>query len=598
MMKLDEIFDISEKILNHYLNIGDYFLSGDDTDLVKYVEKLKDLLLIEDLAFEKFITQNDRETIYEIVFESDFVNEQKIAEIVYERISEKMYKRLFSANEAANVTMEALKKITNITDNDEEQIRKYVEKEVKQIEFISDEPRVEIARNYITFLKSEIEKEKNLDVRARLASAIVLEIYKNNDIEEELLRKNFKIDDNWIRINNILGLNDDEVLHYNKVLIEFASDEMENTISEALSLNWDVTLKSKYFSTILRCKMRSILYALENRMLDVIKSNILFLVEEHKNENLAGVKIIKAGLTESEEDRIKYPKLLMQTEQSRVLQIESKIYSLYQTLIELEIKRYNGEDVDFDIEMAILNLKVIKEEEDSVFVEDLTKKIKTNPLTGVKSVLFNFDDTNDEIATRTIGKIEKLKNYVALKKYGASEKNARHAIKSSDFVDVYKNILFFLNDAIECANPEDREYLIKQKFDYIYQNIGLEEVAIQTNFQISKNDLIFPDGFFKTGDYDEDLSEFLRKMINTELNGLIFKERENSKELMEFLQKTVAIMRGCLYTFSEEEYENVVYELEESVDKISDQSYTTATAINIAIELSKKDRTLYPKLVL
>lgn len=596
MERFNELIEISNEILEIYLKIAGCLISKidgncDETVFLETIDDLKCLLFQEELALEKILLENNREFIFEVVFDLKQTNENKVVDIIYDRIREKMYKKLFSAMESVNITLHELRKITTLTPNEENQIRKYILKEVKKIELIQDEPRIEVVRNYIVFLKEEIKKTDDEEIKIRLASSIILEVYKYVEIEDDLIKRKFDITDDWIRLNNTLGLNETEIIQYNKNLINYVIDELENVLSDAFSINWNDSLKSKYLAPILKCNIRSKLYSLEDKTLEIIKENISNLICEHEQENKVGAKIVREGVKDSLYDREKYPRLLMPLEESKIEQIELKIYSLYQSLIELEFKRYNGENVDFDFEIILINLKHKREEENIIFIEELIKRIRTNPFTGIKSILFNFGDTLTAVNVRIIEKIENLKESVVSKKYGIKEKNKTI---ESDFLELYKNILFFIDDSIDKVSEEERKKLIKFKYDYIYQNIDLETVALQTNFRVTKEELIFPDIFSKPS--NNELNELVREKINVELNELFSKEREKSTELIQYIEKTKAIIRGCLYTIDENEYESIINELGEKIYNHNFHSDIINSVITEIIDLSKQDRNLYPKL--
>ena len=133
---------------------------------------------------------------------------------------------------------------------------------------------------------------------------------------------------------------------------------------------------------------------------------------------------------------------------------------------------------------------------------------------------------------------------------------------------------------------------------YIFGNVDIELDALESNFEITKEHLRFPSvfglSFLEKQNYQAELNGIAYNIIYDELDD--FEEYIALEENIEACyQRLVAVIRGCLYTFDDVEYENAVSQLKGDLEDC--QNLLTATALNSAINLSKQDRVSYPKLV-
>lgn len=593
MNNFNEIINIEMELYEMYMELAE--CSSESTEIKSKIENLR---LLEDIEFEKIFLDKDIDSLIE-TFPDDIEFEEKsgFEEIIMKRFITKCLKRLFEFGTLANFTKYLLEDYL-----DESEIKEHFSKAfdyIKEEKRFEDGPEMEIDKAYIVFSKEYIEKESNPEIKKILLKNILTNIYSNVSLEEDFIQNGFHIPDNWLCLSDGLMFSEEKRKDYYSYLRESSLSLIEFVLNLSFNYKWGIDNGSRILAYETKSHLRAALYLLNEEDALEVKDGIIELAESLEEENKAGAGIIMSALKESEKDFENQNKVILPFEKSEIEKFEENTYSLYQRLASLEKKSYDGVDTSLDIDDVIEALRVKKVNEIALFKKEMLSKAKFDFYEGLFICSINLENAPYNIQERSEKIFDSLEEYVLLKKEDYSEREAVDAIKLPKYNELHKNIVYFLDESIQVANEDIRNYLIDSKYDYIFENVDFEDEALEYGFCFSKEELRCPSCFefdvLKRKRHEEELSMVVKETMYDAISEFeeLFEIEDNQDGLY---QKLISTLRGCFYTFNEEEYNNTLNDLNALLPEI--ENIYIVSALSNAIKLSIQDREKYPKLVL
>jgi len=602
MTGMEEIENITKQIYESYLELSEYKvmqltnnnLNKEDYELE--IDNLKFLILREKLLYERYYEKWNPEEI------TDFLNKEVTDDdMLSKRIKQKI---IYILNDPEVLSKEAISQLETeynivISNDEKSQIHYEIRKQLEQEEFKTEGPDTEVLKNFITFLIGEIEKETDEMVLRYLVTELYLDIFSDTRLEGKLLDSKFKMDKNWIRISDSITLDEDDYDEYMDNLMDVLNFKTNNALAEIFEESIGDEAYNQAVMTLLKCELRSIMYALDDKQ---FKRYVKYLNNVKKsNSDEVGVKIIEEAIEEAYNDRKMFPKIEEEKKTTELEMIEDSIYNLYEYLIDYQKRRYNGEDVDYEIQKIIDSIRIKRVLEYDALKRELLDGVDYEDLEYGDELLLGLKLKPDfpEMQDRISSLLNLFAQYFTLKLTGYSEIDIALKITYDDYFEISKNILFFFDEAIKNNTGEVRDFLIEAKFLHIYGNYYLEEEALENNFEISKENLRFPKtigmDLASRIDYHQKTRDNVLELMISEIGEFYSLDKEITPCIEGEFERTVAILRGALYTLNDRSYEIGVQILEQSLDSFDE--YATKLLMGTVAELSSQDREKYPKLV-
>jgi len=633
IIDLHEIHNITLQIYNKYIDLSEYKymqikgLEYDESEFEKEIDELKSLLLEEFVLYDKYYQKwTPEEVEYIVSVETDKEN------LILERIQAKLLEVMYNPFTISREALTNLKKEYRIIVDKEEEKEIYLDilNELNTEKFTVDGPEIEVFKNFLTFLSIEMEKQENDDILKLLIMEFFFSIFSDPRLEEKMIDSKFEIDENLIMISDSLSLNSADYRIYKENLNEFISmktnatliemideegyeqyenvnfiEKILNTLGKIFNSNNEGENKYEYndeaylnsIDILLKCDLRAAMYVFSDKQFEKYVSFLNSVIKDNQNEH--GVMLIKEAIEEARQDRWLFPKMVQQMNNTDLEKSEEKIWKLYEELIEYYKRKYSGEDVDSEIQIVIDKLKEERVIELSELKNELLEDFNEDELELYEQVSLSFKSRfeTDETKARIMEMAKNFARYLSFKVMGYPEREL-YGI-NDDSLEVNKNILFFLDQAIACTKGDVRNFLIEFKFNFIYASYKLEEVALQTNFEITKQDLCFPSviisGLDEKIDYYNQSKENIFEKLNIVLNEFHSLDKSLTPCMEGQIYKTISLFRGMLYTLGDKSYEIYLEALEMAFSELRDP--ITIQLMQAIAELSTLDRETYKKLI-
>lgn len=622
MEYLKRLIEASTKVYECYLKIVDAEVKRKEGNLKEnelddLMSELDSLAMHEDMCLEEFFLKTGDDELSKALDEV-YSNSMNLEEDILIRLISKTGRRIENPADKEKTVSEGAQKLLEQTKQNEE-LNSFIsehEKEIKEdledklLEFeeeyeLSNERNLEIQRNLSFFLDGEIEKEPNPDIYRELIKLKLTNLYVNPDIESEMIRTKFHLDSTVICVENFVATDEFTRIEYELSKVRNTGSLISEIVSCLTGNEWDDSISDYINLSIMKCSLRAILYSID----DIHYEEFLELIQDDDeiNKNEAAKKFFSEVIEESKNDRQKYPyiKFSDPMQKSPSIQMVKTIYELYEKLAELEIRRYDGEDTDFEFQKVLDAIKIALPEENKVVYKEMQDSLvegkngQVHLIMAVDHSNALFHDRIDEIIKRNFSKLmmaEYQKQGIDVI-VGEGEENPLKG-------DIQKSFIFFINQTASILPKETRDVLIRKKYDQIYGNPIFEEELLDNGCLVSKEWMQLLANFGMSNEEIEYYDMLGESNIISEINNILenLNEINFGDDLLDkegiFVWFTIAF-RSILYVASEGIYEKLKTQLDKvKKQMINDGKEVYAQIIDTTLEESVKDREKYPKLVL
>ncbi len=622
MNYLQKLIDASTKVYECYLEIieAEYNRKEDslNEEMDELIEELKSLVMHEDLCLEEFFLKTSDDEMDDDLSKL-YSNEFNLDEDILIRVINKVGRRIENPADKEKTASEGAQKLIEQTKRNDElnsfisehegEIKNQLEDQLLAFEEeyeLSTEMNLELQRKLAFFLEDEIKKESNPKIYRELIKIRLMNFYANPIVENEMIKAKFHVDSSSICVESFIVTDGITRIEYELSKVKHAGSIMADIISCLTQNNWDDSIDNYVYLRIINCSLRAVLYGIEDihyeEFLELIKSDDVI------NNNEIAKNLFGEIIEVTRRDREKYPyiKFSEPFKKSQSIQMTQKVYSLYEKLADLEIRRYDGEDTDFEFQRVIDAIKLALPEENRIVYAEMQESIYEGKNGEMTLVMAN--DHSDSLVHDRIDDIIN-RNFPALMEAEYKKRGMTVAVQQREknplSNDIQKSYIFFIDEAIGNLPKETRDWLIRRKYYQIYGNPIFEEELLDNGCKVSREWLLLS---FNFGMSDEEIKHY--DMLNEsnftmEINGILDNLYEMDFYDDNMLDKDsifvwyIAAFRSILYVASEAIYQKLKKSLEEISDQmILNEKHVYAQIINRAIEESIKDRETYPKLVL
>ena len=606
MNYLQRIIDVSTKVYSLYLEIANAEYKRKEgkireEEYSNLISELKDLVMQEDLCIEElFVKASDQE--FQEALQLLYSGNLNLDNDILIRIINKIGKRMVTFSEKENIEFVSEKEDSSIDINDDASVDNQLFN-AKEMYDIADELNLEFQRFLAFFLDRSIEDETHYDKTMGLIVSRLTNIYAHPSLESEMIRAKFHPDSSSICVGSFMGTDEVTTMGYILTKSKAAGEIISDSIECLCNNKWEDSIDDYINLSNIKCSLRSALYSLEEIHYDEILE--LLYSNDSINENPFVKSLIYEVIELSRLDRKKYPRMNFHKpiEKSSSIQFEDKLYKLYEMLIDLEIRKYDGEDTDFEFQKVIEMIKKYLLEEDKIVYEEMKNSLKEDE-NGNIVMMMAFDRSNELYHTRLDQIV--ARHTARLLQDAHNERGIAVIInKPKDNpvkYEIQKSFIFFLNDIVGSAPKNIRDYLIEQKYIQLYSVPIFESQLLDSSFTVSKESISFPNSFgmdeLELYEYDEQE----RNCCLSNLNGILsdlFENDLSDEDKDAIIMWYIVTIRSALYVASTTLYNEMIKILKGICEeKVSEGKKIYADIINKAIEESILDREKYPKLVL
>lgn len=609
MNYLQKLIEASTQVADNYLNLETAELirriNGlSEEEYEEAFKKLQDSIEYEDFCMEEVYLKMTNDDYLKL-----FSGEMGITDLtdkVFERVVAKIEKRNLEPVIAEQNAKDSVEKIfgfmesaLNFSDDSlkgrEEEAKREAEQafiECNRKNAMNKEVELEFFKKFLFFLDKAMENADD-NVYSELMHIKMNFIYSMPLIEVQLLKSRFYQNPDTIGVQNLIGKDENETTEY----LIFLQEMLDSNKSLLLNvINGEINILEDNLSTIeyVKCAFRATLY-----LLDVNHFNHSIKQLEKMMADLDGFgkSILEDIIQIAKQDRLDYPKVEFAKEELEIVAIENQISELYEKLADLEIRRYNGEDTDFEFQRVLDAIKLARVEEERVFMAECKKCLNESDTNTLLSLHYEIIDDNQ---------LKRLTSHL----YSIPSKidpnfTPSNETQNSIYMLGAKSMVFFLDDYSKNVIDEKlRNRLIRYKYSYIHKHPLVEDTIIYNGGQIPR-ELISLEGVMATESEKEEYNRLkedicIYNIIET-LNSIIDLSTQNSiNDSNEFsIIRFIIVVRSLLYMLDEEGYNKAISSLDDLVGSLLiTGEYAAVSIINGIIKDSIKDREKYPKLVL
>lgn len=609
MNYLQKLIEASTQVADNYLNleVAELIRRTNGLSEEEYEEafkKLQDSIEYEDFCMEEVYLKMTNDDYLKL-----FSGEMGITDLtdkVFERVVAKIEKRNLEPVIAEQNAKDSVEKIfgfmesaLNFSDDSlkgrEEEAKREAEQafiECNRKNAMNKEVELEFFKKFLFFLDKAMENADD-NVYSELMHIKMNFIYSMPLIEVQLLKSRFYQNPDTIGVQNLIGKDENETTEY----LIFLQEMLDSNKSLLLNvINGEINILEDNLSTIeyVKCAFRATLY-----LLDVNHFNHSIKQLEKMMADLDGFgkSILEDIIQIAKQDRLDYPKVEFAKEELEIVSIENQISELYEKLADLEIRRYNGEDTDFEFQRVLDAIKLARVEEERVFMAECKKCLNESDTNTLLSLHYEIIDDNQ---------LKRLTSHL----YSIPSKIDQNFTPSNEtqntiYMLAAKSMVFFLDDYLKNVSDEKlRNRLIRYKYSYIHKYPLVEDTVIYNGGQIPR-ELISLEGVMATESEKEEYNrlkediciyniiETLSSIIDLSTQGSINDSNEFS------IIRFIIVVRSLLYMLDEEGYNEAISALDNLIGSLLiSGEYAAVSIINGFIKDSIKDREKYPKLVL
>lgn len=611
MNYLQKLIDASTQVADNYLNIEMVELIRRTNGLSEeeYDEVFKNLqasIEYEDFCVEEASLKLSIDDYIKIL--SGKVDINSVTDKVLERVLAKIEKRDLEpaiADQNAKDSIEeifefmesnpAFKDTLDVLKGHEEEAKRKVEQAIidnNKRNAMNIQVELEFFKKFLFFLDKAMEKADD-SVYLELMHIKMNIIYSTPLIEVELLKSRFYQNPDTIGVQNLIGKDENETtecLIFLKEMLDANKSLLLDIVNEGINVLEDNYATIEY----VKCAFRAILYLFDSNH---FKHNIKLLDEMMDSLDEFGKRILEDIIKLATQDRIDYPKVEFAKDELEIVAIENKISELYEKLADLEIRRYKGEDTDFEFQRVLDAIKIARIEEERVFIAECKKYLNGNDINTLPSLHYEMID--DSQLKRLSSHLDRVPSKIDPNFVPSNE------IQNAIYMLASKSMVFFLDDYLQSITDENlKNRLIKYKYSYIHKYPSIEDAILNNGGQIPREHISL-DGVMATESEKEKYNRLKEAIcicnINETLNSIIdLLMQDSGKKSNEFsVVRYIIIIRGLLYMLDEERYNMAISVIKDFVGTLLiNGEYMAVSIINGIIEDSVSDREKYPKLVL
>lgn len=609
MNYLQKLIEASTQVADNYLNLETAELirriNGlSEEEYEEAFKKLQDSIEYEDFCMEEVYLKMTNDDYLKL-----FSGEMGITDLtdkVFERVVAKIEKRNLEPVIAEQNAKDSVEKIfgfmesaLDLSDDSLKGRKEEAKREAEQAFIESNrknamnkEVELEFFKKFLFFLDKAMENADD-NVYSELMHIKMNFIYSMPLIEVQLLKSRFYQNPDTIGVQNLIGKDENETTEY----LIFLQEMLDSNKSLLLNvINGEINILEDNLSTIeyVKCAFRATLYLLD---VNHFNHSIKQLEKMMADLDEFGKSILEAIIQIAKQDRLDYPKVEFAKEELEIVAIENQISELYEKLADLEIRRYNGEDTDFEFQRVLDAIKLARVEEERVFMAECKKCLNESDTNTLLSLHYEIIDDNQ---------LKRLTSHL----YSIPSKIDQNFTPSNEtqntiYMLAAKSMVFFLDDYLKNVSDEKlRNRLIRYKYSYIHKYPLVEDTVIYNGGQIPR-ELISLEGIMATESEKEGYNRLkedicIYNIIET-LNSIIDLSTQNSiNDSNEFsIIRFIIVVRSLLYMLDEEGYNKAISSLDDLVGSLLiTGEYAAVSIINEIIKDSIKDREKYPKLVL
>lgn len=578
---------IEQEIIEEYKKLAEVeikqkykALNNDYNKEVKHpFERIKDLVEQEDIEIDNITKQLGKMNPTE--------KNNNLQKLINSSINNKVFERIMKKveNNFQTISVEVDSEI-----EDEEELYQILNacvEYIEEVEFSFKKPQVDLDKACYFFARREFEQSEDYQTDKEILNYIYLKVFMNPDLERELIISGLDPKPYWISFVDLLTVPDEVARDYINALNNISAEIFYKTL-----INDTKNEKEKRINTAI---LRGCLYSFDERFFNAYQTKeIMGIFDE---------KLYKDTLSKSIEDRIKYPKIVTKEidTETKYTKLSSCVKEYYEKLIALEIKKYNGEDTDFEFQKTIDILQMVLDAEDMEYKKRLNDYLIIDRNYGVflETPTSTPDDLvlfRTETKFKSYLKTAEVNNQI-VKEFGMPLERAmsNEVMEDEIIFESLLNSVFFLDEAIKQNEGKMREELIRAKYEIIYSNVGLEEVLLSKNFQVPMEYITVPDSLIRPEnfEYEESGTNYAIESLYGILDTL------NSQLPMDKFNFICGLseMRGILYSLNEKVLQTFMGILDEVLD---DEQLKEAPNLLLFIRTVKdmaiNDRQKYKKL--